>query len=136
MRRLSALLILVIGMFALSRLSHYSDQSIESSTIALGFLIVSAYLMGQIVNNFGLPKVTGYILSGLIFGPFGLKFLSPGTISDLDFINHMALALIAFYAGGELKLSHLKENKRSMIFIAFTAQIGTDFFTDWHRYLR
>lgn len=117
MRRLIAISILIAGLFFLIKFTKYNYDSLESSTIALGLLLICAYLIGQFFNKFRLPKITGYIFTGLIFGPFCLKFIVNETLADLDFINHMALSLIAFYAGGELNLAHLKKYRKSFIII-------------------
>lgn len=120
MPRLVGLTFLIIFSLVLIRYTNFDYSTAESSTIALGFLISSAYIVGQCIERLRLPKITGYILTGLIFGPYVLKFISKETLIDLNFINHMALALIAFYAGGELQITQLKAYRKSFsILIAF-----------------
>ncbi len=120
MPRLVGLAFLIIFLFVLIQHTDFDYSTAESSTIALGFLISSAYIVGQCIERLRLPKITGYILTGLLFGPYLLEFISKETLVDLNFINHMALALIAFYAGGELQLSRLRAYRKSFsILIAF-----------------
>ena len=120
MPRLIGLALLILFSLVLIKYTAFDHSTTESSTIALGFLISSAYIVGQCVERLRLPKITGYLLTGLLFGPYLLKFISKETLVDLNFINHMALALIAFYAGGELQLSQLKEYRKSFtILIVF-----------------
>jgi len=88
-----------------------------ASTMMFGFLLLSAYLVGNIFPQFKLPKLTGYIITGIIFGPYLLKFLDVETVKELKFIDELALAFICLTAGGELRLAELKEHRRSIIFV-------------------
>ncbi|MBD3290598.1 hypothetical protein GF337_17465, partial [candidate division KSB1 bacterium] len=92
MPRIIGLALLIGFSFVLIKHTDFDYTTAESSTIALGFLISCAYLFGQFVERLRLPKITGYLLTGLLFGPYLLKFISKQTLADLDFINHMALA--------------------------------------------
>jgi Kef-type K+ transport system membrane component KefB len=117
MRRLMSLLALTGGLFAIKQYTDYDHSSLESTTISLGFLVLSAYMIGKVFERLRLPKITGYIFSGILFGPGVLNLVSGHNIRDLDFINSMALSLIALSAGAELKLDFLKAYKRSFITI-------------------
>ncbi len=110
------MLILIVGiMFTIVHTDILAKQESISPTLVLGFLLLSAYCIGQILEKVKLPKITGYIIAGLIFGPYFTGFTSKELIIDLSFINSLALAFIAFCAGGELKSTHLKYQIKSIV---------------------
>ena len=88
-----------------------------SPTLILGFLLLAAYCIGFLLERIGLPRITGYIFAGLFLGPYFLKFYSKDAVSDLSFLNSLALAFIAFCAGGELKTENLRKKLKSIIFL-------------------
>lgn len=102
----------------------------EETTMALGFVLIASYLVGTLCPRFKLPMITGYMLSGVFFGPYLLAYINPrlavlskAATVELELINHVALGLIAFTAGGELKLESLKERWRSLLAVTFTQSL-------------
>lgn len=81
-----------------------------SPYLSLGFLMLAAYLTGLAAKEIGLPALTGYLLAGMLFGPFCLDIISLSDIHDLELINAIALSFIAITAGGELRMSSLKRD--------------------------
>lgn len=81
-----------------------------SPYLSLGFLMLAAYLTGLAAKEIGLPALTGYLLAGMLFGPFCLDIISLSDIHDLELINSIALSFIAITAGGELRMSSLKRD--------------------------
>lgn len=88
-----------------------------SPTLVLGFLVLAAYGVGFFLEKTGLPRITGYIVAGLLLGPYFGNFCTGRAISDLDFLNSLALAVIGFCAGAELKIDHLRANIRTITYI-------------------
>jgi Kef-type K+ transport system membrane component KefB len=87
------------------------------SIMVLGFMLIAAYCLGYIGELLSLPRITGYIIAGLVLGPHLLGFIDQQAISDLDFLNSLALAFIAFCAGGELHLPAIRKRIRSITMI-------------------
>ncbi|HSL18393.1 MAG TPA: cation:proton antiporter [Methylomirabilota bacterium] len=84
------------------------------STLLLGSLLLAAALIGEIVERVGLPRITGYIVAGILFGPFSVGFLDAGTLAQLDIFNELAFAFIGLAAGAELRLATLRGRGRSI----------------------
>ncbi len=84
------------------------------ATLSFGFLILTSYIIAAVLARVGLPKITGYIVAGMLFGPSILGFMSNDVLSDLKLVDDLALTFIAFAAGGELRMAMLKERKRSI----------------------
>jgi Kef-type K+ transport system membrane component KefB len=94
-----------------------------SPTLILGFMLLAAYCIGFLLEGIGLPRITGYIFAGLFLGPYFLKFYSKAAVEDLNFLNSLALAFIAFCAGGELKLVNLRKKLKCILFQIFGVTI-------------
>ncbi|MFA5562463.1 MAG: cation:proton antiporter [Eubacteriales bacterium] len=74
----------------------------------LALILLSGLLFGRLVKLIHLPNVTGYLIAGLLLGPFGTGLVPADTVSGLHFVSEIALAFIAFTIGAEFKLSYLK----------------------------
>lgn len=89
-------------------------------TLALGFLLVTSFIAGKIVNGFGLPRITGYILFGMLAGPSLLGLVTRTDLAQLRLIDDIAISLIALSAGAELRLRELRPRMRSILTIMTT----------------
>jgi len=63
------------------------------ATLALGFLLIAAQLGADILSRWKLPRLTGYIAIGFIFGPAWLGFVRADEAHTLGFIADAAVAL-------------------------------------------
>lgn len=118
MRRGLILLLLLAGMELILPLGR--DVPGSGALLTLGFLILAAYTVGEIVSAFGLPKLLGYLIAGMIFGPSGVGVVTTGAALRLQPLNELAVALIAFAAGAELKWQEVRERGPAYIKILGT----------------
>lgn len=79
---------------------------------------ISAKKVGQWFSNVGLPYITGYLLVGVIAGPFVFALLPKESTTSLRFVDDISLAVIAFVAGSELYYKEIKSRIRSISSIA------------------
>src|SRR5690606_2489059 len=70
--------------------------------------------IGQFLTRTRLPLISGYLLSGILVGPFGLNLISASESAQLRFLDEISLAFIAFAAGSELYLRELRPRLRSI----------------------
>ena len=84
----------------------------------LALILFSGLIFGRIVKLIKLPNVTGYLIAGLLIGPYCFKLVPIDMITGLDLISEIALAFIAFSIGSEFKLSYLKRVGLTPIIIA------------------
>lgn len=73
-----------------------------------GYLLLTALLAGSVFQRLGLPKLTGYVVTGLVVGPPIMSLVSPRMLEDLRIFNGVATALIALEAGLELGFADVK----------------------------
>lgn len=94
--------------------------------LILGFLIVAADAVGTLAATVRLPKIVGYMLAGLLFGPSVLGTMSEAAVRQLAPVSSLAIALIAFLAGAELRWSELREHGRKILKI-LTVEMSLSF---------
>jgi len=117
-RRIFTLSAVGVLVWLLLRIIEISPSAAPAeSTFMLGFALLSAALLGEIVEHLRLPRITGYILAGMLFGPFAANLLSSRVLEPLSALNDMAFAFIGLAAGAELKLATLKGRWRSIVLL-------------------
>lgn len=89
-----------------------------NSLFYMSIMLLGGLLAGRLVKQIHLPNVTGYLLIGLLLGPFCLKVLPLDFILNMRLAADIALAFIAFTIGAEFKLSYLKKVGLTPIIIA------------------
>lgn len=75
----------------------------------LALILFSGLIFGRAVKMIRLPNVTGYLIAGLLIGPYVLKLVPLDLVTGLELVSEIALAFIAFSIGSEFKLSYLKK---------------------------
>lgn len=110
--------------------------------LSLSVALIMGLLMTRIIKPLGLPAVTGYLIAGVIIGPYGLGqlaaltginglgFSTAGYVSRFGVISDVALGFIAFSIGNEFRISQLKKIGKQAtvigIFQALTATLFVD----------
>jgi Kef-type K+ transport system membrane component KefB len=82
-------------------------------------------LGGKIASKFKLPSVTGYIIFGLLLGPSFTNIITKDVLKSMQFVNHLALGILALSVGAELHLGMFKKYGKSLFFVS----IGSGIFT-------
>jgi Kef-type K+ transport system membrane component KefB len=98
---------LLMGLLTQIHLVH-ADLIMSESMMALGFTLITAYLLGLFTYRFQMPKITGYIIAGIICGPYFINLLSVKIVTNLQLIDNIALSLIALTAGGEFRYKEIR----------------------------
>jgi Kef-type K+ transport system membrane component KefB len=106
MRRVVILALLYVGVQLILPLGNVGRGS--EALLAFGFLILAAYTVGELTTLLGLPKIVGYLFAGILFGPSALGAVSTSAVGRLAPVSDLAIALIAFLAGVELRWSDLR----------------------------
>ena len=77
--------------------------------LTFGFLILAAYSVGELAVVVKLPKITGYLAAGVLFGPSLFNTVTREAIGDLRPVSSLAIALIAYLAGAELRWNEVRK---------------------------
>lgn len=92
--------------------------------LSLSLSMIIALLMTRVMKKISLPNVTGYLIAGLIAGPYCLKLYNSENLDALGVITNVALGFIAFSIGGEFKLSSLKQLGAKIFVITVFEAVG------------
>ena len=85
--------------------------------LSIAIMLASGFLLTRITKRLHLPNVTGYIIAGVIIGPWCLNLVPSEYINQMDFVTDLALAFIAFGVGKYFRLSSLKANGKNMVIL-------------------
>ncbi|MBN2466261.1 cation:proton antiporter [candidate division WOR-3 bacterium] len=101
-------------------------------TVALAVLLGT--FGARLFKRLKIPQVVAYIVIGVLLGESGLKIINSATADGLTPLSLLALGIIGFMIGGELKLEVFRrQGKRAMIillaegmgaFVIVTALVG------------
>lgn len=90
----------------------------------VGAVILLGLLGGNLARMIKLPRVTGYLLTGLIIGPSVLSLIPKNVVQSLSIINDIALGLIMFAIGGVFELHHIKSVGKKVFWLTMGQSIG------------
>ncbi len=85
-----------------------------ATALALGFALIAAALTGAVFERMHLPRVSGYLIFGMVCGPYLANIITRPMARDLQLVNGLAIALIALIAGLELNYARLKPRLAAM----------------------
>ena len=106
--------------------------------LSIAVALCAGLLVSRFVKPLKLPAVTGYLIAGILIGPYclgklgvpGLGFPTTADVKALSLFNDVALGFIAFAIGNEFRLSQLRETGKQAtvigIFQALTATLMVD----------
>ncbi len=86
--------------------------------------IIFGFIGGKLVRQLRLPGVVGYLLAGLVLGPSFLNVFSPSLLVQLNIFTSLALSLVAFMIGSQMKLSTLKEMGKGIGVVTLLESFG------------
>ena len=102
MRRLAALAItLVLGWLVVVK---FGTGPAGGTAFALGLALLAASIVGWLAAFLRLPRVTGYVVFGLVCGPYAADLINSTMAVDLLAASGFGVALIAFVAGLQLPI--------------------------------
>ena len=111
MRKIFVIAALVGAMFIVD---YFQTENVAGFALAaIGFVILASYTIADLGSSaLKLPKVTGYIIAGILLGPYVFNILSGEVVEELKMFNTLALGLIALNAGLELSIDGIKRIAR------------------------
>ena len=96
-------------------------------TFLVGALLLAGLLGGELARRaFGLPRIVGYALAGILLGPQASGVLGPGALGNARVLIDLSLGLVVFELGHRLDYAWLKRNRW-----LFAAAIAESVFCFW-----
>lgn len=119
----------------------------DSASIQLLFSVAVALaaglLMSRAAKKLSLPAVTGYLVAGILIGPYclgrlgvpGLGFVSADSVAAMDIMSQVALGFIAFSIGNEFRISQLKKIGKQATVVAILQALAATVAVDVALYI-
>ena len=92
--------------------------------------MIAGLLLTRVVKLVHLPNVTGYLIAGLLIGPYCFGLLPADAVASMDLITVAALGFIAFSIGSEFKLAHIRAIGGKVIVITVCQALGAVLLVD------
>lgn len=89
-----------------------------------GLMIGCGFIGGKISNRLKFPAVVGYLIAGLLIGPSFFSIINPELLESMGIFNDLALGLVAFIIGSEMRLSTLRKMGNGIVTIIFSESFG------------
>lgn len=114
--------------------TYKTKEGIKMETLlAIAIALSAGLIMSRVVKPLKLPAVTGYLVAGILIGPYvlgqlglsGIGFVNHTEVSSLSVMNDMALGFIAFAIGDEFRLSQLKQTGKQATIIGILQAVIT-----------
>ena len=90
----------------------------------LGILLVAGVLAGYLAGWIGVPKVSLYILMGLVIGPSMLGWIPKEHLHDFDPVLKLALAMVLLEIGSRFRMGMIRRIIRSAVPLSLGELIG------------
>jgi len=95
-----------------------------SALLGLGILIIGGVLAGELAVRFRAPRITGYLLLGMVAGPHALGLETAHDAELLRLFEELALGLIALTAGGEFRIAAVRRRLRPLLAVTAAHTVG------------
>lgn len=110
----------------------------EETLICMSLALFVGLMMNRVAKLVHLPAVTGYLVTGLLLGPFcvgrlgisGLGFCSLQQVESYAIISDMALGFIAFTIGNEFRIHDLRAMGRQAVTVGIVQAVFTTLLVD------
>jgi Kef-type K+ transport system membrane component KefB len=92
--------------------------------LALAVMLVAGFLGGELTHRLRFPRITGYLIVGIIFSPSLLNLIPKATVDNLDIFTFIALGIIAYSIGANLDLKLIRQFEKSILWITPFQSLG------------
>ena len=87
--------------------------------LSLALIILVGSILGKVFESFGLPRLIGMLLTGIVLGPYVGNFIDGSLLAISADLRQIALIIILTRAGLSLDLADLKKVGRPALLLCF-----------------
>ena len=124
MRRPAALLAVLALAYAVAAQADVGSGRLRVTALALGVALIAASLAGDALERLRLPRLTGYLLLGVLCGPYVANIITRPMARELQVLDSLAVTLIAFVAGLEVNVARLRARFAAILAIGGTLLVA------------
>ncbi len=92
--------------------------------LTLSIILFAGFILTRLTNTLNMPKVSGYILAGILIGPYMLDLIPGEMIRKMGFISDVALAFISFGVGKFFKKEVLLSTGKRIVVITISEALA------------
>ncbi|MFC1540644.1 cation:proton antiporter [Candidatus Margulisiibacteriota bacterium] len=109
------------------QLTHFVHLLEEQVFFAAAILLIAGFLFSRLAKVVKLPRVTGYIIAGILLGPSVMKVFTHNALTQMEFLPQFALGIIAMVIGAGLSFSLIKKLGIGLLLITLCESLGAFF---------
>jgi len=91
----------------------------------LSIIFIFGLLIGQVLKKVKLPEVMGYLIAGIVIGPYVLKLVTADSLNGMELFSTIALSFVSFLIGAEFKWNYVKRLGKKPFIIGLTCSLFT-----------
>src|SRR5919198_837305 len=117
----------LLELFSVAFGSSSSSSSLFGDLIVQDFAVIMivAAVMLIITHKLRQPMVIGYIVAGMIIGPYTPPFSLISSIQTVNVLSELGIIMLLFVIGTEFPIAKLKSVSKVSIIVALPESIGT-----------
>jgi Kef-type K+ transport system membrane component KefB len=117
---MNVVLVVLLTALAHAARSFFAGEAMASAgtAMSLGYLLLAGLFVGDLFKKVRLPKLTGYIMTGIVAGPAVLDVVPVEALERLALFSGVAVALIALTAGLEMEIAMLRPLYRTIKWVS------------------
>ncbi len=111
----------------MTQLSHFVQLLEQQVFFAAAILLIAGFLFSRLAKLVKLPRVTGYIIAGILLGPSIMKVFTHPALAQMEFMPQFALGIIAMVIGAGLSFDLIKRLGIKLLLITLCESLGAFF---------
>ncbi|WP_462319002.1 cation:proton antiporter [Marinilabilia sp.] len=94
-----------------------------SLLLITGIVIFSGFLLGELAARISLPKISGYIIAGILLNPQVFGIVPHSFIETGEPLVNISLAVITFHIGGSLSFSKIRKEGKNYLLMTLAESL-------------
>lgn len=94
---------------------------------SLSIIFIFGLLIGHALKMIKLPEVMGYLIAGIVIGPYVLNLVTFDSLNSMELFSTIALSFVSFLIGAEFKWNYVKRLGKKPFIIGLTCSLFTMF---------
>ncbi len=91
---------------------------------SLGVMLILGLIAAILIEKIKLPYVTGYIIMGILIGPFVFNLVPKNFLNHTDIIANFVLSIVAFMISRNFSYSVFKKTGKHILFVSISEATG------------
>jgi Kef-type K+ transport system membrane component KefB len=93
--------------------------------LSIGILIFTGFVLGELAEKVKLPKISGYIIAGILLNPDLMGIMSDQFVDHTDPLLEISLSFITFTIGGTLSSAKLIATGKKVLVLTVSESLFT-----------